>query len=270
MIRKLNPKDQDMVLSYLYQDITFNIFIIGDIETYGMETDFQRVYGEFDDKNHLLSVFLRYRENAVYYSHIHHFNLDYLSIFKDDPFIYISGKTELMNLLKPHLIDYKQKSTYFCKAEKISEVYEPSNLVREIKTQEEASRLYDLMIQIDEFGYRESHTRERFIEQKTSDTSMGITLYIEEDNLVVASVATTAETTQNAMVVAVATHPNYRHKGYASLLMKTLMKIYFIDKKKSLCLFYDNPKAGAIYHRLGFETIGMWDMYHLEKTKKQI
>jgi predicted GNAT family acetyltransferase len=267
MIRKLNTKDQDMVLSYLYQDITFNIFIIGDIETYGMETDFQRVYGEFDDKNQLLSVFLRYRENAVYYSHIHYFNLNYLPIFKDDPFIYISGKTELMNLLKPYLVNYKQKSTYFCKAEKLSECYVSSPLIHEIKTKEERSRLYDLMIQIDEFGYRESHTRERFIEQKTSDTSMGITLYIEEDDQVVASVATTAETTQNAMVVAVATHPNYRHKGYASLLMKTLMKIYFIDKKKSLCLFYDNPKAGAIYHRLGFETIGMWDMYHLEKTK---
>ena len=66
MIRKLNTNDQDMVLSYLYKDITFNIFIIGDIETYGMETEFQRVYGEFDEKDHLLSVFLRYRENAVY------------------------------------------------------------------------------------------------------------------------------------------------------------------------------------------------------------
>ena len=76
----------------------------------------------------------------------------------------------------------------------------------------------------------------------------------------------TAETTQNAMVVAVATRPNYRNKGYASLLMKTLMSIYFHEKKKSLCLFYDNPKAGAIYHRLGFVTIGTWDMYHQEKT----
>jgi hypothetical protein len=27
-----------------------------------------------------------------------------------------------------------------------------------------------------------------------------------------------------------------------------------------LCLFYDNPLAGAIYHRLGFETIGRWGM----------
>ncbi|MDY0277767.1 MAG: GNAT family N-acetyltransferase [Acholeplasma sp.] len=266
MIRKLNTYDQDMVLSYLYQDITFNIFIIGDIETYGMETEFQRVYGEFDDKNQLLSVFLRYHENAVYYSHRHYFNLDYLSIFQDDSFIYISGKTELMNLLKPYLVNYKQKSTYFCKAEKLSECYESSPLVHEIKTKEEASRLYDLMIQIDEFGYRESHTRERFIEQKTSDTSMGITLYIEEDDRVVASVATTAETTQNAMIVAVATHPNYRNKGYASILMKALMSIYFHEKKKSLCLFYDNPKAGAIYHRLGFVTIGTWDMYHQEKT----
>jgi predicted GNAT family acetyltransferase len=266
MIRKLQKQDKDMVLSYLYQDVSYNIFIIGDIETYGIETDFQRVYGEFDEHNQLLSVFLRYRENAVYYSHQHRFNLDYLPIFKSDSFIYMSGKTELMNLIKPYLPNYKQKSTYFCKAEAFTENFTPPANVHILKTQDEASRLYDLLIQIDEFGYHESHTRERFIEQKTYDTSMGITLYIEEDGQIVSSVATTAETTQNAMVVAVTTRPNYRNKGYASLLMKTLISIYFHEKKKSLCLFYDNPKAGAIYHRLGFVTIGTWDMYHLEKT----
>lgn len=57
MIRKLQKQDKEMVLSYLYQDVSYNIFIIGDIETYGMGTDFQRIYGEFDENNHLLSVF---------------------------------------------------------------------------------------------------------------------------------------------------------------------------------------------------------------------
>lgn len=90
---------------------------------------------------------------------------------------------------------------------------------------------------------------------------MGITLYIEDEDKIVSTVATTAETTKNAMVVAVATHPKHRHKGYASQLMKRLMTIYLHDKQKTLCLFYNNPEAGKIYYRLGFETIGTWDMY---------
>ena len=78
----------------------------------------------------------------------------------------------------------------------------------------------------------------------------------------VSTVATTAETTKKAMVVAVATHPDHRHHGYASRLMKRLMTVYLHDKGKSLCLFYNNPDAGKIYHQLGFNTIGTWDMFN--------
>jgi hypothetical protein len=173
MIKKLDHKDQKRVLDYLYKESAYNIFIIGDIETFGMETEFQRVYGEFDDEDQILSIFLRYRENAVY--------------SKKD--------------------------------------------------------------------------KEAFINQKTSDQKMGITLILEKDHQVLSSVATTAETTKSAMVVAVATDQSYRNRGYASILMQKLMMIYFEEKKKELCLFYDNPNAGKIYHRLGFETIGTWDMY---------
>jgi predicted GNAT family acetyltransferase len=90
---------------------------------------------------------------------------------------------------------------------------------------------------------------------------MGSTLFIEDQGQIVSTVATTAETTINAMVVSVATDPDYRNKGMASYLLKVLMKDYIIKKKKSLCLFYDNPAAGKIYQRLGFKQLGLWDMY---------
>ena len=90
---------------------------------------------------------------------------------------------------------------------------------------------------------------------------MGITLAIDLDGRIVASVATTAETTRSAMVVAVATDSNYRNQGLATVLMKDLMKRYLIEKKKELCLFYDNPDARKIYLRLGFEYLGLWSMY---------
>jgi hypothetical protein len=33
-----------------------------------------------------------------------------------------------------------------------------------------------------------------------------------------------------------------------------------LGEGKTLCLFYDNPRAGSVYHRLGFETIDQWLM----------
>jgi predicted GNAT family acetyltransferase len=100
MIRVLHEQDRSKVLNYLYQESTYNIFPIGDIETFGFDKDFQRVYAEIDDLGNYLSVFLRYRENAIYYSHKLHFNKQYLEIFKKDSFNFLSGKAELLNILE--------------------------------------------------------------------------------------------------------------------------------------------------------------------------
>jgi len=94
MIRKLTDLDQKQVLDFLYREQAFNIFPIGDIESFGFDKDFQRVYADFDIFGNYISIFLRYRNNAIYYSIDNEFNKDYLRIFKEDPFDFLSGKAE--------------------------------------------------------------------------------------------------------------------------------------------------------------------------------
>lgn len=264
MIRKLSQKDQTEVLEYLYKESAFNIFIIGDIEAFGFDKEWQTLYGEFDSSNEYISVLLFYRENCVYYSHKDVFNVDYLPIMKERPFEFMSGKESLMKLLKPHFPDFKLKPMYFCKATSLEnqESFDYSN-VKVVTTQEECVKLYDLLSTIREFGIYKK-PREDFIKSKLNSIKMGVTYYIEEDNKMVSTVATTAETTVNAMVVAVATHQDYRQRGFASILMTYLMKEYFENRQKELCLFYDNPKAGKIYLRLGFKDFGKWAMMNKE------
>lgn len=62
-----------------------------------------------------------------------------------------------------------------------------------------------------------------------------------------------------AMVVGVATAKSYRKQGRVSRCLTTLCSDVMAEGK-SLCLFYDNPEAGKIYHRLGFKTIDNWVM----------
>jgi predicted GNAT family acetyltransferase len=260
MIRLLTEKDQKSVLDYLYHEPTYNIFLIGDIETYGFNVPFQRIYAEFDDEGHYRSVFLRYRENAIYYAHEKRFNEEYLSIFNKDPFNYISGKSELMAFVRPHLVGFSFKHMYFCEATSCVETRGDDTEIKTVKTEDDARHLFDLLQVIDEFNYKDKQP-DVFVKEKMESLDMGITLFIEKNHQIVSTVATTAETTKNAMVVAVATHPNHRERGYASRLMKRLMTLYIQEKGKSLCLFYNNPDAGKIYHRLGFKTIGTWDMH---------
>ena len=261
MIRLLKEEDRDSVLEYLYKDLSYNIFPIGDIETFGFSTDFQRVYAEFDKKGRYLSILLRYRENAIYYSDQVRFNSDYLVIMENDKFDYISGKSELMDLIAPYLNDFTRKKTYFCEAKSFdSNINYDFTQIKELKTEADCSKLYDLLFQIKEFGYQKKK-KEEFIKNKLESLKMGTNLFIEENNIVVSSVATTAETTKNAMVVAVATDKDYRKRGHATNLMQYLMDLYINVKKKSLCLFYNNSEAGKIYLRLGFKYIGNWDMF---------
>ncbi|MDT8336611.1 MAG: GNAT family N-acetyltransferase [Candidatus Izemoplasmatales bacterium] len=267
MIRILNKQDCSQILNYLYQESTYNIFPIGDIETFGFDKDFQHVYAEIDNLGNYLSAFLRYRENAIYYSHKLHFNKQYLEIFKQDSFNVLSGKAELLNILDPYLTGYKKTQMYFCQAQtiKVLDINNSYN-IKQLESREECNELFNLLTNIKEFNIYHNN-RSNFVEAKLNSLNMGITLFIEKGNHIVSTVATTAETTKSAMVVSVATDIRYRNQGLASILMIELMKKYITEKKKDLCLFYDNPEAGKIYQRLGFEYLGMWNMYKLINNK---
>lgn len=260
MIRLLQERDRNNVLDYLYKEAAFNIFIIGDIEAFGFDTDFQRIYADIDTFGKYHSVLLRYREHTIYYADKIVFDKEYLEIFKNDPFVNISGKTELLDLIGPYLEGFKNSHTYFCEQKKTHLVSESAFRIKELKTVGDARKLYDLLVNIKEFEI-EKVKLEDFVETKMKSIQMGVTLFIEIDGIIVSSVAATAETNKHAMVVGVATQKEFRYKGYATALMNKLISIYQNDRKKVLCLFYDNPKAGKIYNRLGFKTTGAWDMY---------
>ena len=259
MIRKLEETDRINVLKYLYKSPSLNIFIIGDIETFGFKQSFQTIYGQFDKSNNYLSVLLFYRENVVFYSHIDQFDTKWLKIFENHKFDYFSGRKTLLDLIYPHFSSYKYTELYFAEARELK-FDMPKNiyLIKKLSNKEDAILLWPLLESITEFGVGKQGI-DYFVEGKLNSINMGVTYFITEDNKAISTVATTAETTKNAMIVAVATHSSARKRGLASYLMAHLMKEYFA-KNKYLCLFYDNPKAGTIYKRLGFKDTEKWVM----------
>ena len=212
MIRRLYEEDRSKLLAYLYQEMSYNIFIIGDVESIGFDKEWQTLYGEFDDKGEYLSVLLFYRNNSVYYSHNEVFNVDFLElIYKEGP-SYISGKEVLMNLIFPYLDGYKSQLEHFARATKIETNKSFNYETKLLTTKEDFSLLYDLLYTVKEFGIFKE-TREHFIEGKLNSLEMSTVLGIIRDGIIVSTAATTAETTKNSMIVGVATHADYRKKG---------------------------------------------------------
>lgn len=260
MFKKLTEKDRESVLEYLYLEPSLNIFLIGDIENYGFDVDFQEVYAELDNEVYL-SVVLRYRENVLYYSHQTMFNTDWLELINTFKFDFVSGRKALTDLLIPHFPEFKEKPMYFCEVNKLQENHsvDLTNVI-DVKSSVDITSMFHLLKKINEFDGMDKETLERFTESKVEALQHSKSYNIDIDGKCVCTVSTVADTKKAAMVIAVATDKDYRKKGYASQLMNVLLDEYLNNRKKSLCLFYDNPQAGKIYHRLGFVDVDMWVM----------
>jgi len=121
---------------------------------------------------------------------------------------------------------------------------------------QDAKRVYDLLDKIDEFRDTDTNSVERIRHNIISGS--GRVYYIEDsEGRLLTTAQTTAESSSAAMIVAVATLQEYRGKGLMSECLSRLCRDVLAENK-TLCLFYDNQKAGSVYHRLGFETIGRW------------
>ncbi|CEQ21362.1 GCN5-related N-acetyltransferase [[Clostridium] sordellii] len=257
MILKLNDRHKDIVLNYVGKEPSINLFIIGDIEQYGFDKDFQEVWGSFDEKNNLTGVLLRYNNNFIPY--IENLNEDVsdfkkiIKSYKGNKFI--SGKSDIIEKFKDILNDFEEKYMYFCQLKEKSKLLKWDDSIK-VATEKDASRIHELIDTIDEFSVQDSVKE---IEEKIRDNNK-VVYYIENEKKEIITVSQiTAENSKSAMVVGVATRKDYREKGYMSKCLSKLCSD-FIDKNKSLCLFYDNPKAGSVYKKIGFEEIGTWIM----------
>ncbi|MGL5312934.1 MAG: GNAT family N-acetyltransferase [Peptostreptococcaceae bacterium] len=257
MIRKLNELDKEKVLRYVSKQPSINLFLIGDIEQFGFDKDFQELWGKFDEEDNLKGVLLRYTNNFIpYYEDI---NED-LSGFKDiiksfDGKVMISGKAELIEQFKDVISDYTERKTYFCELRDNRNLLTWDESVR-LAVPDDANRVYDLLYTIEEFIAE--HNTEK-IKDRLEDKSIRV-YYIENDKDEMISVSqTTAENSQSAMVVGVATRKGYREQGHMGKCLSRLCTD-LLSEGKTLCLFYDNPKAGKVYHKLGFKEIGIWTM----------
>ncbi len=263
MIRTLAEDDRAVVLAFLSAEPSINLFIIGDIEGFGFQEDFQTLWGQFTEDGILEGVLLRFHESYIPYFTDPDFDITEFKniILGNKGRIMLSGKESLIKKFEEVLPQHRAKSTYFC------ELITPENLRIvessydiKIATEADAERVYKLIEHIEEFQADNSIDR---IRQKIN-TRTGRIYYIENESGEMVSIAqTAAENSKSAMIVGVATLPGHRCKGYMSMCLSKLCKDV-MSEGKSLCLFYDNPKAGRVYHRLGFQSIGNWMMVSMD------
>ena len=127
---------------------------------------------------------------------------------------------------------------------------------------QDAQAVIGLEVQIDEFAdsFRGVDREEKVEECRENLTRGGHAFGVYDGDRLVALAETTAENSVSAMVVGVATLPGWRGRGFARACVYAAAAHSFAAGRRYLCLFYDNPAAGRIYHALGFADVGRFGM----------
>lgn len=264
MIRKLTVQDHKTVMDFLSEEPSINLFIIGDIEAFGYETDFQELWGEFHEDGKLNAVLLRYFESFIPYAK-GEFDVqgfaDLICNYSATPIM--SGKASIVEQFE-HVKGIElgpKKATFFAECRELTPINHTEYNIK-IATIDDVDRILNLRMKIDEFSLSKEG-RKMIVQDIENGT--GRTYFIEDNKQIIACASTAAENSASAMIVGVCTHKNFRNNGLATAIMQKLIGDVLAEGR-ILCLFYDNPAAGRIYKRLGFQDIGKWTMYRKYKT----
>ncbi len=259
-IRKLTKKDNSQLMEFLRNESEYNLFIIGNIENFGYDKDFMDVYAEYTDDK-VVSCVMRYWDSVVYYTTNPVTSQGIIDLINSFDYKYVSGKKDVIAQISGS-VEYSKFTEHFFA--KISDLRIERNIgynVKKARTESDLLKVSDLLLTIDEFSHSAKDV-EDFINEnmyRLEDDNGDYIYVIEEEGNVISSATTAASNKYNAMLIGVATDKARRGEGIASDLVYNIAK-EFIDKGKTLCLFYDNPAAGSIYKKIGFEDFGKWSI----------
>jgi predicted GNAT family acetyltransferase len=263
--QKLEKGAEEKILAFVSKEPEVNLFISGDLLNFGIDQKHVRLHS-YEKDGAIEGLLLRYmKRNYVFYTRDPAFPFAEVAdlIRQDNPTlkgVSLSGKSQAVRPLLPYLSPLKLEETMMarCNHLKRDPVCPEGAKVRALTSKEDFQAFYALEHQIVEFASSD-HGEKDQVDSLLADKKRGaICLGVYVGDVLVSVASTTADTTLSSMLVGVCTHPDYRGKGYASLVVSSLLKNRFEKSEQFVCLFYDNPLAGRIYHALGFEDVASY------------
>lgn len=245
MITKLDKKDWTKLIPFLKKNILENYFnilgLLSDKEVY------KDIYVQYSKSKNLESVlFVRKSGNIKFYSPAE-FNFieisDFLQTIDFKAFI---GPASYSNLIPNEAILTKSKKiTDLCYLKsKINLNADSMSHIAPINIE-----YLDELIEIYKKSFKSFASKEML--KLRFQTKRGRTFGIFEDKRLVSVAGTDFETDDEALIVGVATMPDYRNRGYGTDIVKYLSNL-LENENKQVYLEYEDSIAGNIYNKLGY------------------
>ncbi|PGM96651.1 GCN5 family acetyltransferase [Bacillus cereus] len=201
MLKKLTQNDHEQVLSFLKEEAAMNLFIIGDVEAFGYDTDFQELWGTFEENGTLKSILLRFHDTFIPYSKGEFTVADYKALLSAYKPLKLSCKSNIVERFEtaPSIQLGTRNEMYFCEC--LDNNNSPSTPIHEtikLASLDDIERIMQLRSNIAEFPT--ANESEKMLRQAI-ETNTGRTYYIEKDGVIIASASTSAENSLSAMVL---------------------------------------------------------------------
>lgn len=249
MIYKLSEIDYEKVLKFISKDNARNYFIRLGLES--NKSVFEDIYAQIDGEGNMrAALFHRKSGNLQFYAE---------GAFEVEGFTEILRKIQFGSLISPASFCDR-----FVDKQIFGEVKEGAFIaeLKDFKRQYEFGSYHDVrplsskdLDQVIDL-YKKvfpGHSSLEVMRDKL-DQQRGRGVCIKKDGRIIAVAQSEFEETKSALIVGVATDPEYQNKGLASQCLEVLCKELLSEGKK-LYLQYDNVDAGRIYGRLGFRPI---------------
>lgn len=268
--RLLGENDREAVMDYVSLEPEMNIFITGDIEKFGME-DPVNLYALENEDGSWDSIVCKFYANFVCYSQNPLFDAEAMSdlIRKSSNNCFlgsINGKYEVIDALSPYFEELDMRSLHLAFLDLVYHddiAPAPEGVTIRRLTYDDYDELFELLDSMHEYRglYSDTASREMAKKQKRANEERGCVSYgAFYKGKLVSAASTSAASSESAMVVGIGTRDDLRGNGLATSVVATLCQDCLDSGMKFLALFYENPSAGRIYHRIGFGSVGKYGM----------
>ncbi|MCU4706715.1 GNAT family N-acetyltransferase [Mycoplasma sp. CSL7503-lung] len=255
--KKAVEKDKEVILKLLYNDDPIQyLFLISDIEEFGLHSDVTETYFA---TNYKIIIMRFYNNLLIYTKKDFKFDTSLLVKFIKDKkiknIIYSSSiRNDLEIAMTKHFNSFKVKEEYILKLnkEKFYDLNNLEDLSSKIIEEKDLENIINSRKRIKEFeGLSAQALDINYL--KTSLNKGYYKGFIKYDNNIVISHASVSAQIKNvAMLGGVFTLEEYRKKGHAKDCVLKLSD-YLLKNNYTPVLFFDNPHAGNLYYKLGFE-----------------
>jgi predicted GNAT family acetyltransferase len=255
-VRKMLPTDEAELIAILRRDPRNNLFLLGNLLSMGWAEPDLEYWGCYEG-DRLVGVLMRYRANWTLYDAGGADFVAMAQILDEHPAgaRNITGEYDRVSCFWQHVRRYEAHEdhrSYYCALEAMVDLPGVGPARRAVEA--DAPGLAALYAEAGEMSRDEASVRRVL--------ANGRIFVAHHGGNIVSAALTNAETPEMAMIGGVFTPPELRNRGYATACMDALCRD-LLSEGIQPCLFYDNPRAGSIYRRLGFQDIGTWRLLRL-------